>query len=77
MLERARVSNEKTRTKGVARMKEAIVRRVLLPKSHARMRTVVERVAVLKVVDRKDGGHDGNQLLLLMEVLSGGCCCRL
>lgn len=78
MLERARVSNEKTKMKGVARMKAAIVRRVLLPKSHARMKTVVERAAALWVVDRKDAGHGDSQLLLLMEVLSGGgLCCPL
>lgn len=69
MFERARVSNEKTRMKGVARMKDTIVRKVLLPKSQVRMRKVVERAAVLRNDAREDGCHNGSHLL------SGGCCC--
>lgn len=69
MFERARVSNAKTRMKGVARMRDAIVRRVLLPKRQVRMRRVVERAAALRDVAREDGCHSGSHLL------SGGCCC--
>ena len=67
MFEITRVSNEKKRMKGVARMKDAIVRRVLLPKSHVRTRKDVERAAALRDVDREDGCHSGSHLL------SGGC----